>query len=322
MIAPWLQSSWSQLQSRCRENRLPHALLFAAPKGLGKREFAFALAAALLCDSPSTSAFACGHCRACVLRQAGTHPDHHHVSYGLRDDGKLRSEIVVDQIRELCEQFARTSARGGWRIGIIDPADMLNRNAANALLKTLEEPEANVVIMLVADDPARLPATIRSRCQQVELPMPATEDALAWLVAQGIESAHAAEVLILADGNPGEALQLASPENWKVVKTIIDDIESVVSGQPIAPIATRWSDENAGLRLRSLARLITAALRANLVGKSSVYISRMQQLIKTADFLRLSNCWDKINWSRSQLGTALRSDILIADVLVSLRAAL
>ncbi len=321
ILAPWLLEPWRQLQARRAGDRLPHALLLAAPAGLGKRALGKALQASMLCETPQTEGFACGRCRGCLLLAAGSHGDAITVTFGLRDDGKPRTEIVVDQIRALCERFAQTSARGGWRVALIDPADALNHNAANALLKTLEEPDPGAMIILVADAMAQLPATIRSRCQRIEILAPARAAALAWLTAQGVAASDATAMLDLADGNPGEALALAAPEMRRIVSTLVSDLGAVADGKELAPIATRWADEHAELRLRTMARLMTAAMRHRGVPADSD-LGRVAAMTARADFRKLSQCWDRLNWSRGQLDTPLRSDLLILDTLVSFRDAL
>ena len=320
-LQPWLLEPWRQLQARRAAGRMPHALMLAAPAGLGKRALADALLASMLCETPKADGFACGHCRGCSLLASGTHADAMRISFGLRDDGKLRSEIVVDQIRDLSARFAQTSARGGWRVAIIDPANAMNHNAANALLKTLEEPEPNVLMMLVGDELARLPATIRSRCQRVEILMPATADARTWLLAQGVADADVDVALELADGNPGEAMQLATTESRRLIASLVADLALIANGSELAPIAARWNDDDAELRLRTMARLITAALRPG-AQTARKELRALADLIAPADFLRLSQCWDRLNAARLQLSTPLRSDLLILDVLGQFRDAL
>ncbi len=134
------------------------------------------------------------------LLAAGTHPDLVALSFGLRKDGVTRSEIVVDQIRDLSQRLSMASQFGGWQVVTIDPADAMNAAAANALLKTLEEPTPSTLLALVADEPARLPATIRSRCQRIDFLVPSREAALEWLRAEGVQDAPAA--LEAAGGNP------------------------------------------------------------------------------------------------------------------------
>src|SRR5262249_11510749 len=151
-----------------------------------KRELARAFVARVLCREARGDAPACGRCRACEQHAAGSHPDFVAVSFELRDDGKLRTEITVDQIRALSARFALTPEAGGYQIAAIDPADAMNQSAANALLKTLEEPSGDTLLLLVSDEPSHLPATIVSRCARVEVRFPPRSEALAWLGTQGV----------------------------------------------------------------------------------------------------------------------------------------
>lgn len=320
MIAPWLIPAWQQLQAQRHADRLPHALLLAVPEGLGQREFAIALAHALLCEDNSAEGFACGRCRGCRLLAAGSHPDYRLITLELNDQGKTRAEIVIEQIRNLCERTARTSNLGGYRLALIDPADKLNRNAANALLKTLEEPDANAVFVLLSAEPARLPATIRSRCQRIAIPLPSSAQALDWLGAEGVGAPAAAAALVLADGNPGEAKELATPAVQALLNDLIEDIAALAAGQPLAPIASRWDDDQTELRLRALARLLTAALRVGAVADRGE-VARLRGLIANADFHRLCAAWDRINRIRRQLDSPLRRDLLLIDAAAALRAA-
>ena len=203
MIHPWLEQHWAQLQARRTEGRLPHGLLFSGPGGIGKRHFAAALAAALLCRRPAADGQACGGCEACRLIQAGTHPDLLQVS-PLPD----KQHIVVDQIRDLCASLALKSHAGGYQIATIVPAEQMNTAAANGLLKTLEEPSDNTLLILIAEQPGRLPATVRSRCQQLRFPVPPADCGTQWL-AQQSGAEHAQLLLRLADGAPLRALELA-----------------------------------------------------------------------------------------------------------------
>lgn len=320
-LAPWLQETWVNLQQRMQADRLPHAMLLATPRGMGKRGLAMALQASLLCSVRRADGHACGQCRACQWLASGTHADAQFISFELNDKGKPRTEITVDQIRALCEKFSQTSARGGWRVAVIDPADALNRNAANALLKTLEEPDPGVLMILVADALARLPQTLRSRCQRIDIPIPDRSVAVQWLTAQSISAADAEIALELADGNPGEAVLLAAPTARAALRALVDDLESLAAGAAVATLATRWAAADAEFQLRALARLITAAMRPDREQAGSE-VRRVAQLLVAADFAAVSACWQQINRARSQLSSPLRVDLMMAEVLVDLRAAM
>ncbi len=166
-IYPWQQEQWRLLKARNDKGRLPHALLLTGMDGMGKQQFASALAQALLCRYRDSEGFACGACPACERFQAGTHPDFLPVTPG--DEGKA---ITVDMARAVSEFLVLRSHYEGSRIVILAPAEAMNVAAANSLLKTLEEPAPETLLILLASAPGALLATIRSRCQQIKFVLP------------------------------------------------------------------------------------------------------------------------------------------------------
>ena len=162
---PWLADSTAALRAAHEQGRMPHALLIHEAPGAGGEWLAAFAAALVLCERGAAGP--CGECRACRRVAAGAHPD---VSW-LRPQEDSR-QVRIEQVRELSAELALTSHGGGYKVGIITPADALNRFAANALLKTLEEPPARTLLILVASEPSRLPPTILSRCQRVRIRAP------------------------------------------------------------------------------------------------------------------------------------------------------
>jgi DNA polymerase-3 subunit delta' len=320
-LAPWLQPIWDGLRQRIEAQRFPHALLVTGPSGLGKRELVAALVARLLCPTPRGDGFACGLCRGCVLRAAGTHPDRVGVRLEARDDGKLRSEITIDQIRALGERFASRPSFGGWQVVDIDPADRMNTAAANALLKTLEEPSANTALILVADDPARLPATIRSRCQRIELRAPDAATARAWLLAQGFAAAAVDEMLLLADGNPGAARAMLAADAGRVVDALLADMAGAARGRSLAAIAARWTEQDCDFLFAMLARMVLLAMRPTPQVEAQPRLAAMARLTAQADFRKLAAWWDHLNLARARLSTPLRKDLAIIELLDEWRTA-
>ncbi len=198
---PWQQALWQQL---ARRQQHAHAYLLHGPAGIGKRALAERLAALLLCAAP-TAEGACGGCKACLLLRAGTHPDFFDLQPEEPD-----KPIKVDQVRELVDFVAQTAQLGGRKLVLLEPAEAMNLNAANALLKSLEEPSGDTVLLLVSHQPSRLLPTIRSRCLQQACPLPTPALAGAWLAAQlpELEPALHRRLLALATGSPLRALQL------------------------------------------------------------------------------------------------------------------
>lgn len=200
-IYPWQATLWQQLAGR---SQYAHAYLLHGPAGIGKRALAERLMASLLCRSP-VGLEACGQCKSCHLLAAGTHPD----NFVLEPEAQDKA-IKVDQVRELVSFVVQTAQLGGRKVVLIEPAEAMNLNAANALLKSLEEPAGNTLLLLVSHQPSRLLATVRSRCVQQACPLPSEFASLAWLAQALPQSDEPAreELLALAAGSPLAAVRL------------------------------------------------------------------------------------------------------------------
>lgn len=232
---PWQETMWQALQQRIAADRLPHALLLSGAAGLGKLDFAHLLARSLLCDSP-VQGLPCGQCRGCQLLAAGTHPDFQAVQP--EEEGK---EITIGLIRDLLAWQALTPQYGRARVVIIEPADRMNLNAANALLKTLEEPGRDALLLLVTARPAALLPTIRSRCQPLPFAAQHGEAALAWLSQRLGDAAQAALALAISGGAPLRAAALVESGGMERRERLFTDFETVVTGrqEPVALVA-QW----------------------------------------------------------------------------------
>ena len=225
-ILPWQLTAIAELLAR-RET-LPHALLIYGKQGVGKLEFARAISQSLLCESPDAG-IACGVCPACGWFHEGNHPDFRELRPESHDEAdtddaetqeviadsdtkekKKSREIKIEQIRDIGMFMTLTTHRDGFRVLLVHPAEAMNAAAANALLKTLEEPSARTVILLVTDRIGRLLATIKSRCQKLLVPAPDDAVALAWLKSRGIDDAGA--VLIQSGGAPLDAVAFADAD--------------------------------------------------------------------------------------------------------------
>lgn len=208
-LYPWLKPVLQQWQQQ--RGRLHHAWLLQGAAGIGKGALARAMAAALLCESVQADGGACGVCTGCHLYALGHHPDLRILQPPQEEDEKDKDKlrrrqpiIAIEQVRELADFIGLTSHRGQYRVVIVEPAEALNTAAANALLKTLEEPPANTVFLLVCHQPGRLLPTVRSRCRRLLVPMPSAAEACAWLQQQGLQEPDA--WLALSGGAPLAAL--------------------------------------------------------------------------------------------------------------------
>jgi DNA polymerase-3 subunit delta' len=244
------------------------------------------------------------------------HPDAMFVGHVVNEKtDKMRTEIVIEQIRTLSERLSLTPQYGRAQIAIIDPADGVNHAACNALLKTLEEPQPGRYLWLVTAHPARLPATIRSRCQTLEFRLPPREEALAWLQAQGHAVKAAAEALDAARGHPGLAHAWLAEGGLGLRREVAADLQQLASGRAGAvAIAQRWTgDEQAALRLRfaadiALEQATAETGRADAAGLTAARRTRT-----------LAAWFDAANRTRDLLRTTVRADLAVAELLLAWR---
>ena len=244
---PWHEEKLRQLASD--RSRLPHALLVHGPRGIGKTEFARALGAAVLCETPEKG-LACGRCPSCHWFSQGNHPDYREVipeaaaeeepdesepEPAAKADKAKSLFIKIEQIRDVADFMALTTHRAGYRVLVLRPAETLHPNAANALLKTLEEPPPATLIVLVSERPARLLPTIRSRCRALALDPPTEREALECLRAQGVTAPEIA--LATAGGAPLLARDLADPAEMEFRKRLVGEL-SRPSGASVSYAAT------------------------------------------------------------------------------------
>jgi len=331
-FAPWQVRVYEQAVAALDSGRLGHALLLCGPAGLGKREVIEALAQYLLCQDRRDGQ-ACGQCRSCQLvatrsqrdpvetRPDGSlaqphghsaHPDLLFVGYEWRTKPgppRMRTEIVIEQMRQLSERL-EVSATFQARVAVVEPADAVNYSAWNAILKTLEEPLPGRYLWLVAANPARLPATIRSRCQRLEMRLPPRAEALEWLRGRGHAPEQAAEALAAARGHPGLADAWLQGEGLALRREVATDLAALAAGRadPLE-VAQRWSgDERGEERLRHAAEhAVAEAAACGLTAPVRLH--------------KLASWFDSANRSRELLRSTVRADLVMAELLLTWRDA-
>lgn len=222
-LLPWLIDDWQALFARYQDSNLPHALLIEGTRGIGKRQFARFATQTFLCRDASTEG-PCGRCAECSLFLAGSHPDIFTVAPA------ADSEVIkVDQVRRSIEWLQLTAQYNGYKVLTLQPADAMNRNAANSLLKTLEEPSRDTIIFLLTEHPGALPATVKSRCQRISLRLKNRRETEQWLKEQGVVDVDTA--LSLSRDGPLLALSVMDVEFEQIRQRVFKAWQSVLTGQ-------------------------------------------------------------------------------------------
>jgi DNA polymerase-3 subunit delta' len=297
MIYPWQQEIWQRLVAG--RAQLPNALLLHGRKGTGKLDFGRALAHALLCENPQQSGEACGQCGSCGWLEAGVHPDLRVLEPEAQSetpagegegsdqpkaaDKKASQFITVAQIRELSDFVNLTTHRNGLRIVLVSPAESMNIHAANALLKTLEEPPANTLFILVTHQLPRLLPTVRSRCQMISMPLPSSEMAANWLREQGVLEL---DCLAQAGGAPLAALDLSDADYQQQRGQVI---ELLAAPERLDPLAMAEQGEKLGLAsmVGWLQQWVYDLISLNLAGRARFQPEASAAMIRLANAINL-----------------------------------
>lgn len=264
MIPSWLSSEMAALSAAFGARRLSHGILIHEAPGAGGDWLAKWLAELVLCESDTNPP--CKECASCKRVGAGHHPDLMWV--GPIDDSR---QIRIEQVRELSQELSFTAHQGRYKVGVLAPADSMNRFAANALLKTLEEPPQQTLLILVATHPSRLPPTILSRCQRVRVSPPTREEAVAWLSATRGAQVNWNAVLDAL----GEAPMLAAQSDPAVVIEVAADVrrtldEALTGNIDAVGTAERWVKSELALRLRCVELWLAAEIRQRALKRESL----------------------------------------------------
>lgn len=313
---PWQAGIWQQWLQQIRDGRLPHALLITGLPGLGKRTLARALAHYLLCQKPD-GVHACGHCHGCQLLASGFHPDLHLLEP--EAEGKA---IKVDQIRDVNTQVQKSAQQGGAKVVLMWPAEALNLNAANALLKTLEEPEPNTQFLLVSDQPSALPATLRSRCQQWAVAAPSLSEGRAWLAPQLTQDQQPDVLLRAAAGRPLQALKLAEGEVEAQRQQVQQVMDVLIRGGDPVEQAARLKGVPLKALLIQLQSWLADSLRLAVLGEPGVQDSRQLPLYRRFNALlsprRLLMLEQDLQACHHQLQTNPNTELFLENILIRL----
>ncbi|MBI1890842.1 MAG: DNA polymerase III subunit delta' [Burkholderiales bacterium] len=330
----WQNQAWRQLQQM--RDRLPHAILLHGPTGIGKTVFAEAFAQSLLCETPTAEGYACGSCSSCGWFVQYGHPDYRRLrpevleesdadGEGEAEEGERKAgksakapskDIRIDQVRALADFMNVSTHRQGKRVIMLYPAEALNAAAANALLKTLEEPPPNTVFLLISNSLDRLLPTILSRCRKFALAMPPWEDALAWLKAQGVADADV--WLAEQGGAPLAAQETAQSESREAMDEFLRQLAKPgVEGA--LRTAERLQKTPAVQQVEWLQRWLYDLFSVKLCGKIRYYPrykNELASLSTRVDVDRLMSALKSANERRAIAEHPLSAKLFIEDMLL------
>lgn len=319
-LLPWLEPTLEQFEAARRTGTLGHAWLITGPSGVGKLNLALALAYRLFGDAAAHSAL---DAEAALAAIAARHEpmDRHPDLYWLHPE-EDRQTISVDQIRDVVEAFTLTALRGGAKVVLVEPAEAMTTAAANALLKTLEEPPPGGYLLLLSHQPGRLPATVRSRCQRVELHAPEAESVAEWLrVDPG--------VVLEAERSVGSTpLSLAAAicgKNFSQFKELEDNL-AAVSQDKIDPqaVAQSWAKGETALALHWLRRRLHLELKARLAnarGSTEITVpagAALHNAWRTLPDRALFEAYDRAEKLLNQQGSGLNMELALLAMLNAL----
>jgi DNA polymerase-3 subunit delta' len=295
---PWHENLWMSLERAWQRNRLPHALLLEGPAGLGKSLFALRIAALILGVEQLDP------------EEGRSHPDLTIVT--VPPDKK---QISVNQIRDLCANLSMTSHGAGYKVAIIDPAERMNISAANSLLKTLEEPTRDTVLILVRSRLDTLPQTVASRCQRIRFATPPEEAALAWLESR--ESGRDwSGLLRVSSGAPLAALKAASDGDDELDHRLAQDLVEIAAGRsdPVK-VAAEWARLDPSKTVAWLNGTVVALIlaRGGGPGESLKGLQNLNQVLPLGQLFRYL---DEVQMALRRIDGALNLQMTLESLLI------
>lgn len=317
-IYSWQQPQWQKFITQNSSSNLPHAIMLSGNRGLGKSLFAKAMAETLLCSDATSSA--CGKCRSCKLIQNGSHPD---LSV-LRPE-QAKKAIKIEQIRTIIDVVVNKPQLGGCQVVIIEPAEAMNLAAANALLKTLEEPPGNLFFILVAVTSFKLPATIRSRCQNIVFYPPSSKLALEFLQDRETDQQQMPLALQLAGNAPLLALELLQQEalpsyfelRARVLQLMQNSLDPISFASGTLGVDLEWALCVVQILLLDILKLKFTLNPTHIQNIDKVEV--LQDLASRFSANGLSSSLDKITHLRARLVNNLNELLLLEDLALFLK---
>lgn len=322
-LCPWLRPALEQLESALSAQRLGHGWLLAGPSGIGKINLGLVLANRLLArqraaapaDLPAGEATA-------AMRGRHAPTDHHPDLHWLFPEEEKRT-ISVEQIRDATESLNLKSLRGGAKVVLIEPADGMTGAAANALLKTLEEPSDDTYLILLSHQPQRLPATVRSRCQRLNLARPSVGEFASWM---GLAPTAFAPAWLLTGGSPLQTAALLEDDNFNESSKLRDQLSLLSTDQvEVHAVAEAWSKAGLELALTWITRELHRQIRLRLAPGVSTSVTDPDAGI-------LHNAWSQLTVRRlfeqyetaerllNQLGSGINTELALQAMLLGFQA--
>lgn len=315
MSYPWQNEIWQRVQQARNSDHLHHALLFSGEEGCGNSEFVQALAKSLLCLSPTRGGYACKQCRSCQTFQAGSHPDFKQIS--LLED---KQAILIEQIRELNYFLGLSRSCSPRRLAVIAPAERMNINAANSLLKSLEEPAPDTHILLLTAHPAALLPTIRSRCQEMRLPLPAHDEALQWLQEHPLQHPEAV-LLDIARGRPLAAAELDKSDRLGQRTEWLRDILQILQGKGnIGEVSLHWEKVDKSLLLDWQLDFLYRIGKQRIVQSETLLEDELRTLAKLLKEKDIFSIYEKLLELKKLAAHPLNSRLYVESMLMLWRA--
>jgi len=318
---PWQKDEWAQVQALLNQKRLPHALLLSGSSGLGKKQFAINFSQSVLCEERVGNGHACGACRSCRLFEAGTHPDFLPVF-----PEAINKPIRVDAVRKLIDFLILSPSLKSRRIVMIHPADALNIFAANSLLKTLEEPSASALLLLVTDHPAVLPPTVRSRCQSLHFKPRVQSETRQWLYQYLGDKKKADLALAQSHYAPLSAVDYADEDYIKkrteLIALLLNLSQDKESPGTLADKCVQSLDISTLNIINAWIRDIIRVGSGVPVAENPDYDETIFAYGQNSNIQKLFDCLDLILWLQGQLGSGLNIALQLEAFFIRYRAAL